>query len=118
MEAGGPTHIHTPSLRTQTCVSMPLSLYRLETKSSATESVGTEHHYGNQHSGPGCGHCDFFGIRSVLESIIEFPLLNVLPQLANDLLRTVVFFLKKQNKTKTNAAMRFSFTENKNERGS
>lgn len=90
MEAGGPTHIHTSSLRTQTCVSLPLSLCRLATKSSATESVGAENHYGNQHSGPGCG-CSwisvetFFGIRSVPELIIEFLLLNVLPGLASDL---------------------------------
>lgn len=56
VKAGGPTHIHTSSVRTQTCVSLPLSLCRLATKSSATESVGAKNHYGNQHRGPGCGY--------------------------------------------------------------
>lgn len=73
---------------------------RLETKSSATESVGAEHHYGNQHSGPGCG-CSwisaetffFFGNRSKPELIIESLLLNVLHGLANDLMCAVFFFL-------------------------
>ena len=98
VQAGGPTHIHTSSLRTQTCVSLPLSLCRLATKSSATESVGAENHYGNQHSGPGCG-CSwmsvetfFFGIHSVPESITEFLLLNVLPGLADDPMCAVFFF--------------------------
>lgn len=54
------------------------------------QSEGTENHYGNQHSGPGCG-CSwisvetFFGIHSVPELIIEFLLLNVLPGLASEL---------------------------------
>lgn len=56
VKAGGPTHIHTSSVRTQTCVSLPLSLCRLATKSSATESVAAKNHYGNQHRGPGCGY--------------------------------------------------------------
>lgn len=90
VKAGVPTHIHTSSLRTQTCVSLPLSVFRLATKSSATESVGAENHYGNQHRGPGCGYSwigaeTFFGIQSAPQSIIEFLLLNVLPGLAGDL---------------------------------
>lgn len=91
MEAGGLTHILTqthPHFRTQTCVSLPLSLCRLATKSSATESVGAENHYGNQHSGPGCG-CSWIGAKSLSgihsepESIIESLLLSVLPGLAD-----------------------------------
>lgn len=92
VKAGGPTHIHTSSVRTQTCVSLPLSLCRLATKSSATESVGAKNHYGNQHRGPGCGYSwigaepfFFFGIYSVPQSNIEFLLLNVLSGLAGDL---------------------------------
>ncbi|KAM7407332.1 hypothetical protein PAMA_003179 [Pampus argenteus] len=78
------THIHTSSLRTQTCVSFALSLCRLATKSSATESVGAEHRYGNQHSGPGCSWiiCETFLASTVPELIIEFLHLNVLPRLA------------------------------------
>lgn len=87
VKAGGPTHIHTSSVRTQTCVSLPLSLCRLATKSSATESVGAKNHYGNQHRGPGCGY-SWIGAETFfwhLLDITEFLLLNVLPGLAGDL---------------------------------
>lgn len=107
VKAGVPTHIHTSSLRTQTCVSLPLSVFRLATKSSATESVGAENHYGNQHRGPGCGYSwigaeTFFGIQSAPRSIIEFLLLNVLPGLAGDLCVSFSFILKKRQILKNN----------------
>ncbi|CAB1460757.1 unnamed protein product [Pleuronectes platessa] len=48
--------------RTRACFCLPRQIHcggRLETKSS--ESVGAEHHYGNQHSGPGCG-CSWISV--------------------------------------------------------
>lgn len=88
-------------------MSLLLSLCSLETKSSAVKSVGTEHHYGNQHSGPGCG-CSwisaetffllFFFWRPLCARVhYRVYLLNLLPGSASDLIGAISSLVKNRH---------------------
>lgn len=98
VEAGGPTHIHPHLGHRLVCPCLCLYAGWQPSQQLRTESVGAENHYGNQHSGPGCG-CSWISAETFfwhpLSAGVDYrvPSLKMsFPGKADDLMCAVFFF--------------------------